>query len=105
MPQTTSLAAAQKRIIELESQVKAARGALDICSKSWEGCNTQIIAAQAQAKTSRDDALREAAASTVMSDYNYDDERRAWDYARFKILALIPPTPTNTSRTDAAMEE
>jgi len=95
--------AAADLIETLRDRLVAANGALEICSKSWEECNTQLIAAKAQAQTTRDDALREAAASTVMSDYNYDDERRAWDYARFKILAMIQLT--DTSRRDAATEE
>jgi hypothetical protein len=49
--------AAASLIDTLRDRLVAANGALEICSKSWEECNTQLIAAQAQ--TARDDALRE----------------------------------------------
>jgi hypothetical protein len=39
-------------------------------------------------------AYEVAATSSVMSDFNYDDERRAWSYAQHKIRSLTPSDTT-----------
>jgi hypothetical protein len=89
-------------IIAQREQIEAQSQNISHMMQSIKSLRAQLAEAQAQAQTARGDALREAAASTVMSDYNYNDERLAWDYARFKILAMIQPA---TDRRDAAKEE
>jgi len=120
--------AAADLIETLLDRLVAANGALEICSKSWEECNTQLIAAKAQAQTARDDALREAAklawdmdSKYLRKQYLVEHNRKRYDVAGVErcenktanviaedihnaILAMIQPTPT-TDRTDAATEE
>jgi len=81
MTQTTSLAAAQARIIELEAQVKAARDALDDIT----GVGFDMPA------------------TLELSDAEWS-RRRASIMQQIARSALIQPTPT-TPRTDAEMKD